>query len=292
MDPYLTLARSILDIGERRETRNAVTTSLFAEKLVFDMRQGFPLLTTKKMPWKAITGELETFLEGSRALADLHAKGCHVWDANAQDPKWLSNPANREPGNDLGRFYGTQWRHWPTHHPVLDADNIVVGYREVDQIRNLIDGLRSDPYGRRHIVTAYNPAEIDEVCLPPCHVMFQCYCTANGELDLQMYQRSADYFLGVPFNIASYGLLLEILAAMTRRQARYLTLVFGDVHVYQEHEAQLREQLDRTPRGRPQLAIMAPFALDGLDDPAGLRQEYFHLLDYDPHPPLKAEMIV
>ncbi len=286
MKSYLDLGRTILEHGEKRETRNAVTRSLFAEKLTFDLTAGFPLLTTKKMAWKAIVGELIGFLRGTRDNRELQALGCHVWTANVEDPRWQSNPACFW-DHDLGRFYGVQWRRWRSHHPVLDDNNIVVGYQQVDQIHDLIEGLRDDPYGRRHIVTAWNPAETDEACLPPCHVMFQCYCTGDGGLDLQMYQRSADYFLGVPFNIASYGLLLKLLAHMVGRWPRNLTIVFGDVHIYAEHEAAFCEQLTREPRTPPQVVFT-----HNIDDPAHLEPNMVHLMDYDPHPPLKAEMIV
>lgn len=286
MKSYLDLGRIILEHGERRATRNAVTTSLFAEKLTFDLTSSFPLLTTKKMAWKAIVGELIGFLRGTRDNRELQALGCPVWTANVEDPRWQSNPACFW-DSDLGRFYGVQWRRWRTHHPVLDDNNIVVGYQEVDQIADLIDGLRNDPHGRRHIVTAWNPAEVGEACLPPCHVMFQCYCSDDGGLDLQMYQRSADYFLGVPFNIASYALLLKILAHMTGRWPRNLTIVFGDVHLYAEHEEAFGEQLMREPRTPPQVVIT-----HNIDDPAHLEPSMIHLMDYDPHPSLKAEMIV
>ncbi len=182
MHQYIDLLAGVLANGDRRTTRNAETISLFAQTMKFDLRRGFPLLTTKKMPFKTIVGELLTFLEGSRDNKDMIANGCNVWSANANDPRWQNNASCRGP-DDLGRIYGVQWRHWRTHHPLLkdpeaeDGPYTIDGWEEVDQIDQLVRNLRLDPYGRRHVVTAWNPGELSEMCLPPCHLLFQCYVT-------------------------------------------------------------------------------------------------------------------
>lgn len=297
MRPYLDLLADVRGNGEIRQTRNAVTRSLFTKTLQFDMRMGFPLPTTKKMPFKSIVGEQLTFLQGSSSNSDMIDNGCYVWTANTHDPRWQANAACRHP-DDMGRIYGVQWRHWRTHTPILNDPGAeagpytIDGWQEVDQIAQLLKGLREDPYGRRHVVSAWNPGELDEMCLPPCHMFFQCYATEQY-LDLTMYQRSCDLFLGVPFNIASYALLLQILAGMTGREPRRLTLVLGDVHIYEDHMPAVEQQLMRQPSiKRPWVQITPPAPLHEIRDPAVLEPKDFSLHNYDPHPKIEAEMIV
>ena len=218
----------VWNTGEVRPGRNGSTRSLFGRSLTLDLREGFPALTAKRMNLKASVAETLCFLAGDDNAAAFRARGCNFWDANAGSAYWMANP-NRRGTDDLGRIYGVQWRHW-------NGTDGQGKPRVVDQLQALLNGLRSDPYGRRHLVTAWQPAELDQMALPPCHVLFQVYCHVDGGISLQMYQRSCDLFLGVPFNITGYALVLEILAALTGRYAKELTLVFGDLHVYEAHE--------------------------------------------------------
>ena len=226
--------------GEIHPGRNGNTRTEFGTTFDWDMRDGFPLLTGKKTNGEAAIGETLSFLHGVDTAGGFRLFGVNFWDANAKSDYWLNNP-NHPTGGDLdcdtpeeygplGRIYGVQWRDWRG----AGIGEMIV----VDQLQNLLAGIRKDPYGRRHIVTAWQPAELDQMALPPCHVFFQVYCHADNGISLQMYQRSADSFLGVPYNIAGYAFLLELLAKMTGRTAKYLKIRFGDFHFYEVHEVE------------------------------------------------------
>jgi len=227
---FYNKCQELYDKGERREGRNGVTFSEFGTQWEFDLRERFPILSIKKMNFMTSAAETFGFLEGVSS-ADAFAKlGCNFWKANAEATYWMENPfRNEEIAGDLGRIYGVQWREWRG----VGGDGQI---KVVDQLEDLRKNLLKDPYGRRHIVSAWNPAELDQMALPPCHSFFQVYCHSDNGISLKMYQRSCDLFLGVPYNITSYALILSILGSMTSRQPRKLIMSFGDLHFYETHE--------------------------------------------------------
>jgi thymidylate synthase len=264
MQSYHDLLRLILDTGTDRGDRTGTgTRSIFGHQMRFDLAEGFPLVTTKKLHVKSIIHELLWFLAGDTNIGYLKANGVRIWD------EWADE------NGDLGPVYGYQWRSWPA------PDG-----RTIDQIALLIEGLKTNPSSRRHIVSAWNPALIDEMALPPCHCLFQFY-VADGRLSCQLYQRSADVFLGVPFNIASYALLTLMVAQVTGLKPGDFVHTFGDAHLYHNHFDQAREQLSRTPRRLPVMRITPD-----IRDIFAFRFEDFTLEAYDPHPHIKAEVAV
>ena len=285
MKTYLDLIEKVLSEGEFRQNRTGTPSfSLFGEHFKHDLRSGFPLLTTKHVPFKSIIGELVGFIEGATTAARFRELGCNVWNQNANENQaWLANPY-RKGEDDLGPIYGAQWRKWKGSAFISNHGSLV--YPCIDQLQNLIDSINTDPFGRRHIVSAWNPAVMDRVALPACHVFFQCYVSRDGHIDMQMYQRSADLFLGVPFNIASYSALLTLIGAMTGLQPRMLHISFGDLHIYENHFDQCMLQVGREPRRLPELTIASKFHFDNLVPDA------FQLHGYDPHPAIKAPMAV
>lgn len=264
MRTYLDLLQEILDSGTDREDRTGTgTRGLFGRQLRFDLEAGFPLLTTKRVHLRSIIYELLWFLRGDTNIGWLNQHGVTIWD------EWAD--ANGE----LGPVYGHQWRSWPT------ADG-----RTIDQIAAVEAEIRRNPNSRRLIVSAWNVAEVERMALPPCHLLFQFY-VADGRLSCQMYQRSADFFLGVPFNIASYALLTMMMAAVTGLRPGEFVHTFGDVHLYHNHFDQARLQLSREPRPLPKMRILrVPERIDGFGF------EDFELSDYDPHPAIKAAVAV
>ena len=237
MREYLNLIQHILDNGEEKSDRTGTgTLSTFGTQSRYDLRDGFPLVTTKKVYFDSMLKELLWFIRGATNINDnLNTK---IWDA------WADADGN------LGPIYGYQWRFWEKY----DDDNGTIKKSHVDQISQLIEGLKQNPHSRRHIVTAWNVADIDRMALPPCHTFFQCY-VSSGHLDLQLYQRSADVAVGVPFNIASYSLLLMMLAKECGLTPRYFIHTIGDAHLYINHLDGVKEQLKRTPKARPQVEI-------------------------------------
>ena len=261
---YLDLVGDVLARGARKTDRTGTgTLSVFGRQLRFALDQSFPLLTTKKLHLKSILTELLWFLRGETNVRWLQERGVTIWD------EWADEKG------DLGPVYGYQWRHWRTP-----------GGGEIDQIRSVINSLKAKPDSRRHIVSAWNPADVERMALPPCHLLFQFY-VANGRLSCQMYQRSADLFLGVPFNIASYAALTLMVAQVTGLKASEFVLTLGDAHVYLNHLEQAREQISRQPRAFPRLRLN-PAVKELLD----FRYEDFTLEDYDPHPAIKAPIAV
>jgi len=264
MRQYLDLMDRILTEGvEKRDRTGTGTLSLFGHQLRFDLAVGFPLLTTKRLHLKSIIHELLWFLSGETNVKYLNDHGVSIWDAWADEH------------GDLGPVYGRQWRSWPT--PDGGA---------VDQIANVIEAIRRNPDSRRLIVTAWNPAEVDHMALPPCHCLFQFY-VANRKLSCQLYQRSADVFLGVPFNIASYALLTLMAAQVTDLAPGDFIHSFGDVHLYLNHRDQARLQLARSPRPLPTMRLNG-----AVNDLFAFRFEDFVLEGYDPHPHIKAKVAV
>ena len=268
MKQYLDLLQKIKDEGIWTENRTGIRTkSMNGEIMKFDHADGFPILTTKKMAFQSIVGELLAFLSGSTDVRTFRDLGCNVWNANLDAPEWV---AKRKDEFDLGCIYGKQWR----------------DFSGVDQIKNLIDQIKNNPTSRRLIVSAWNPEELDDMCLPPCHVLFQVIIRENKFLDLLMFQRSADFFLGVPYNITSYALLQCILAKLTGYTPGIFTHFLGDLHIYENHMEQVETQLSRPPRALPFL-IINPF-----DNIENLTLEDFNLFCYDPWPAIKAPMAV
>ncbi|CAB4242422.1 thymidylate synthetase [Methylacidimicrobium sp. AP8] len=264
MKNYLELLKTVLCEGRYRPDRTGTGTySLFGAQLRFDLTAGFPLLTTKKIHWKSVVHELLWFLRGETNVASLRANGVTIWD------EWADAEGN------LGRIYGAQWRGW------RGPDGAVV-----DQIRNLLEQIRRDPFSRRLLVTAWNPAELGQMALPPCHVLFQFY-VQEGLLSCQLYQRSADLFLGVPFNIASYSLLTLLIAHVCGLRPKEFIHTFGDVHLYANHLEQARIQLSRSPRPLPRVEIDPK--VRSLEE---IRYEDIALRDYDPHPSIPAPVAV
>lgn len=261
---YLNSLKLILDQGEDRPDRTGIgTRSIFGMQMRFNLKEGFPAITTKRLAWRSVVSELLWFIEGSgdeRRLAEIlygsrTAKTDQgnlrstIWTANAQADYWTKKRLQRHPA-DLGRVYGVQWRRW--RKPLIRINKVVL--QNHDQLLELIKGLKEDPYSRRHIITAWNPGELDLMALPPCHMMSQFYVN-NGKLSCQMYQRSADMFLGVPFNIASYALFTHLLAQVCSLDVGDLIITIGDAHIYQNHFNQVKEQLERSPLKMPELKL-------------------------------------
>lgn len=280
MKAYLDLLQTILDTGRDRADRTGTgTRGIFGHQMRFDLRAGFPLLTTKKLYLKAIIHELIWFLKGETHVASLQAAGVTIWDewATAEQTGRFGRKAG-----DLGPVYGHQWRNFGATKKT-DGSYASDG---VDQIRKLLDTIATSPNSRRLIITGWNPKEADEVALPPCHTLFQFY-VQDGELSCQLYQRSADTFLGVPFNIASYALLTMMIAQVTGLKPGDFVHTFGDVHLYKNHLEQARLQLTREPRKLPRM-VLNP----AVRDLFAFKYEDFKLEGYDPHPAIKAEVSV
>lgn len=294
MKQYLDLLRTVRDTGIRQSNRTGIDTlTIPGAMLKFDLRDGFPAVTTKRLAWKGVVGELIGFLRGSSSLAEFKALGCNVWDANVNAPKWQDNPACNGP-DDMGRIYGVQWRDFRYESTSGNAIGI-------DQIAAALDTLRNDPHSRRIIVNAWNPGEVagDRAALPPCHVLFQLLPHVDSKvLHMTMYQRSCDMFLGVPFNIASYALLLELFALWSGYTAGTLTMMMADTHIYVNHLDQVNEQLSREPLPLPRLWIASkagPAHLQTLPIDvlvASLDPAKIHLVDYQFHEAIKAPMAV
>jgi len=264
MHQYHDLLERILSDGAEKHDRTGTgTLSVFGHQMRFDLSAGFPMLTTKRLPLKAIVHELLWFLKGDTNIKYLHDHGVTIWD------EWA------DANGDLGPVYGYQWRSWPTP----DGGHI-------DQIRNVVDMIRRNPDSRRLIVTAWNPADVEKMALPPCHCLFQFY-VANGKLSCQLYQRSADVFLGVPFNIASYALLTMMVAQVTGLTPGDFVHSFGDAHLYSNHIEQARLQLTRASKALPAMKINPD-----VKDIFGFTYEDFVLEGYEPHPHIKAAVAV
>ncbi|HXE42430.1 MAG TPA: thymidylate synthase [Candidatus Baltobacteraceae bacterium] len=264
MQQYQDLVRRALEQGADKEDRTGVgTLSVFGHQMRFDLEKGFPLVTTKKLHVKSIIYELLWFLRGDTNIKYLTDHGVSIWN------EWADQEGN------LGRVYGAQWRHWRRPDGT-----------ELDQIRQVVHALKTNPNSRRHVVVAFNPGEIDQMALPPCHAFFQFY-VAKGKLSCQLYQRSADIFLGVPFNIASYALLTKMMAQVCGFKEGEFVYTLGDAHLYRNHLDQAKLLLSREPRELPTFKINPE-----VNDIFGFKYEDFELINYNPHPAIKAEVAV
>ena len=264
MKQYLDLMQKVLDEGQEKSDRTGTgTLSIFGHQMKFDLSKGFPLVTTKKVHLKSIIHELIWFLQGSTNISYLKENGVSIWD------EWADE------NGDLGPVYGAQWRSWP------DGNN-----GTIDQIENLINGINNNPDSRRHIVSAWNPALVDEMALPPCHSLFQFY-VANGELSCQLYQRSADIFLGVPFNIASYALLTHMIAQVCNLKAGKFVHTLGDAHLYINHLEQAKLQLSREIMGLPELKLSS-----NVNNIFDFKFEDIEIVNYESHPAISAPIAV
>jgi thymidylate synthase len=314
MKQYLDLLQDILDNGEEKDDRTGVgTRSVFGRQLRFDLRKSFPAVTTKKLAFKACKGELIWFLTGSSDERDL-AEITHgsrdgpdtIWTSNANAPSWLPKAQYK---GDLGRVYGVQWREWlhiedgrdnkefmeqlykdyPDLRIDMDDDpndiDFIPIFHSIDQVAKVIEGLKKDPNGRRHIISAWNVADVENMALPPCHVMSQYYINKNKELSCHMYQRSVDVFLGLPFNIASYALLTHMLAQVCGYKVGELIISTGDTHIYKNHIDQVKEQLSREILPPPTLKLNP--AIMNIDD---FKMDDIELVGYQSHASIKAEM--
>jgi len=274
MKQYIDALKLVLETGIDRPDRTGFgSRAVFGVPMRFNMNDGFPAVTTKKLAFKSLTAELLWFLKGSSDVKELQKMGSHIWDGNAYSDYW--KPKAKFDG-DLGRIYGVQWRKWKS--PYSD--------KPIDQIANVIKKLKENPNDRRIIVTAWNPGELDMMALPPCHLLFHFF-SVNGKLSLSMYQRSCDMFLGVPFNIASYSLLLHMIAQVTGLEPWEFVHILGDAHIYSNHLDQVKEQIKRTPTALPKLWLN-PKVKD-IDD---FTMEDIKLIDYNYQPPIKADMNV
>lgn len=287
MKAYLDLLQFILENGDKKDDRtNTGTISSFGHQLAFDLEDGFPAVTTKSLAWKGVVSELLWFLEGSddeRRLAEIRfgkdrselidlSKYSTIWTDNADNQGKQLGYENTEYKKNLGPVYGVQWRNWAG----------------IDQIANLLENLHKNPDGRRHILSAWNVGDIEKMALPPCHVMSQFYVN-NGTISCHMYQRSADMFLGVPFNIASYALLLCIFGKILNLKPKRFVHSFGDAHIYMNSVDQVKEQLSRSPMKPPELSIPQ---INSLKDISNYEIDDFKLLNYEHHPAIKAKMAI
>ena len=262
---YLSLLEKVLTSGEKRQDRTKVgTLSLFGEQMRYDLQAGFPLLTTKKLHFKSIAHELIWFLKGDTQLNYLHQHNISIWD------EWANEKG------ELGPIYGAQWRRWPTANG-----------QTIDQIQQVIEHLREQPHSRRHLVSAWNVSELKNMALPPCHVLFQFFVSKNKYLSCQLYQRSADLFLGIPFNIASYALLTHLIAHLTHLKAHTLIHTLGDVHLYLNHTQQAKQQLKRHTQTLPTLQLS-----NSLHHLENLDFSHIQLSNYHPHPPIPAPIAI
>ena len=264
MKQYIDLLRHVMENGVDKGDRTGTgTRSVFGYQMRFNLEDGFPVLTTKKLHLRSIIHELLWFLSGDTNIKYLHDNGVTIWD------EWADE------NGDLGPVYGYQWRSWPNPNG-----------QSIDQISQVVNSLKNNPDSRRHIVSAWNPAEVDKMALPPCHSLFQFY-VADGKLSCQLYQRSADLFLGVPFNIASYALLTMMMAQVTGLKPGEFVHTLGDVHIYNNHFEQVKEQLSREPRALPVMKINPE-----VKSIFEFKYEDFTLEGYDPHPTIKAPIAV
>ncbi len=273
MKKYLTLLEKVMEEGVDKPDRTGVgARSIFGLQEKYDMEDGFPAVTTKKLFFDSVKAELIWFISGSGDIKDLQEMDCHIWDANVNADYWKDKRRHK---TDAGRVYGVQWRRWKTPEG-----------ETIDQLKKAIEMIKKRPHSRRNMVSAWNPGELDKQVLPPCHSFFQFYVVGE-KLSLQMYQRSCDMFLGVPFNIASYSLLLHMVAQVTDYRPGEFIHTMGDAHIYRNHFEQVKEQLSRKPKKLPELKLNSE--IKDIDD---FSMEDIELMGYNHHPAIRAKMAV
>ena len=278
---YINLLKNILNNKNLKESRNANVFSEFGVRMEFDLRNGFPILTTKRVPWKTVLRELLWFISGSTDNQALKDKNVHIWNANASK-EFLDSRGLDYEEDDLGPVYGFQWRHFGTYYVDNKTDYTGKG---TDQLKYIIDEIKKNPSSRRLILNSWNAADIDKMALPPCHVMVQ-FNIDKEFIDCQLYQRSGDMFLGVPFNITSYAFLLSIIGHLTGYKPRKLIHIIGDAHIYEQHVEAVNQQIMRTPNRFPYLTISED--LNNIDT---IKEEYFNIINYDYYSTIIAPMI-
>lgn len=286
MKAWHDLLRKVVRHGTYRKDRTGVgTLALFAEVLRVSNHNTFPAVTTKQLAFRQCAAEMACFIRGNHSLDAFHLYGCTVWDGNGNDPRWVNKPADQggpQFEGDLGRIYGAQWRDWRSVETVHATS---CQMKTTDQLSMLVEGLKAEPYGRRHLVTAWNPGEASQMCLPPCPVLFQAYLSTKG-LDLCVYQRSCDLFLGLPFDIAGYALLQRLIAKELGVPSHELTFFIGDAHIYMNHRNQVDEVLKRAPAKPPTIIFSAEACLWDFEP------QQAKLLDYYPAAPISAPLNV
>jgi thymidylate synthase len=280
---YLDALRDILENGERRVTRNSVTLSKFSLKLDFDISSSFPLLTTKRMYWKGIAHELLWFINGNTNSKILENNGINIWKGNSTREFLDSVNLNNYEEGDCGPIYGFQWRHFGEKYKGMNYNYNGLG---IDQLQNCINLIINNPSSRRIFMSAWNPIDLDEMCLPPCHVSYQFYVSSKKELSCIMYQRSGDMFLGIPFNIASVSLLVYLIANITDTIPHKISIIIGDAHIYENHIEQVKQQLSRNQYNLPILKIKNKY--DNIND---YKYDDLIIENYKCHPNIKAEMV-
>tara|TARA_Y100000389_G_scaffold202656_1_gene248598 strand:- start:3145 stop:4620 length:1476 start_codon:yes stop_codon:yes gene_type:complete len=278
---YLNIMKDILENGSQKQSRNSIVYSQFGKQMKFDLRNGFPLLTTKRVPWKTVLRELIWFINGSTDNRLLQQQNVHIWDGNSTKEFLESRGLEDYEEGDLGPIYGFQWRHFGAEYINHESNYDEKG---IDQLQWIIDEIKTNPSSRRLIMSAWNPCDLDKMALPPCHVMVQF--NIDGEfIDAQLYQRSGDLFLGVPFNIASYSFLLHIVGKLTGYTPRYFVHTLGDTHIYENHIESVNEQLSRIPSNFP------TFNVGDIDNINNIKENDFEIINYNYYPTIKAEMI-
>lgn len=300
---YLNLAEKIMKYGEEKEDRTGTgMLELFGPQMEFDLQKGFPLLTTKKVPFRVVAEELFWFISGSTNLKDLLDKNVHIWNGDAyryycehkiKDSKILDYESfieqSKRKGYDLGPIYGSQWRQWQPAEIVANyylEEGEMLTEDTIDQLHDVVNSLRDNPNSRRHVVSAWNPGDMKEMALPPCHVLFQ-FCIERGKLSCKLYQRSGDFFLGVPFNIASYSLLTHLIARTLDLEVGRFIHTLGSAHIYLNHTKQIHKQMQREPKNLPTLIVR-----NKKNDIGQYSINDIELSDYDPHGSIKGEVSV
>jgi len=287
---YLHSLQYILDNGELRKTRNANTLSVFNQNLTFDIHNKFPLLTTKRVYWKGVLGELLWFIKGDTNALHLSQQGIHIWDGNSCREYLDSRNLKDYQEGECGPIYGYQWRHF--NAPYTKYKDRDINWKQIDkgfdQLQNIIDTIKSDPNSRRLFMSAWNPCQLNEMCLPPCHVSYQFYVSQGKYLSCSMTQRSGDMFLGVPFNIASTALLTYMIAHITNLEPYKVHINIGDAHIYEDHIEAVKEQISRKPNELPTLEIINK-EITSIDD---FKETDFVVTNYNCHPTIKAKMVI
>ena len=289
-DNYLFSLKYILENGELRETRNSKTISIFNQNLTFDIHNKFPLLTTKRVYWKGVLEELLWFIKSDTNATNLANNGVHIWDANSTKEYLDTRKLYNYQEGECGPIYGYQWRHFNAPY-IKQCDrnsDYSLQNKGVDQLQNIIDTIKTDPTSRRLFMSAWNPCQLDEMCLPPCHVSYQFYVSNNKYLSCAMTQRSGDMFLGVPFNIASTALLTYMIAYITNLEPYKVHLNIGDAHIYYDHIDAVKEQLSRTPYEMSQLEVNKREDIKTIED---FISSDFIVKNYNCHPTIKAKMV-